>query len=413
MKGGQPIHMKKTLLFPIPFVFLSALEIPLSAQDDVPKPKTIDASKFDSLQAALDAVPDSGGIVLLPPGTFRIKEPLVVKTPETRLEGAGASTHIVNLNEKGKPALHLRPATRDTDKKARLWRLQAENFRISGNPKSGDGLLAEGIQEIFIQGLSVDHHGGNGINLVDCYEDPRVTDSILTYNAKAGLRIEAGHDIVVNANHFEENQDGLQCVDSFNLCMNGNNLDDHLGNGVVIENTYGSVVSGNMIEECQGTAIILDRDCYGITLSANVIAHELEGGIDLRDAWGCAVSANTFTIVHKFSVRIGPDSGRIAVTGNNFCNSFIGGADKRPSEGDAPMKIDTGTGILIETTKNVAISGNVFTGIDGSAILATGKCAGIVATGNVIADFNRRNKDHPAIELGAATESIVEHNLVR
>ena len=55
--------------------------------------------------------------------------------------------------------------------------------------------------------------------------------------------------------------------------MTGNNLDDHLGDGVVIENTYGSVVAGNMIEECKGTAIVLDRDCYGIALSANVIAH--------------------------------------------------------------------------------------------------------------------------------------------
>ena len=57
-------------------------------------------------------------------------------------------------------------------------------------------------------------------------------------------------------------------------------LDDHLRHGVVIENTYGSVVAGNMIEECRGTAIVLDRDCYGITLSANVIAHN-GGGIDL------------------------------------------------------------------------------------------------------------------------------------
>ena len=56
--------------------------------------------------------------------------------------------------------------------------------------------------------------------------------------------------------------------------MSGNNLDNHLGRGVVIENTYGSVVASNMIEECQAEAIVLDRDCYGITLSANVIGPE-------------------------------------------------------------------------------------------------------------------------------------------
>ena len=189
--------------------------------------------------------------------------------------------------------------------------------------------MAEGINEIYLHGLSIDHNGRHGINLTDCYEDPRIVNSILTYNGEAGLNIKAGHDIVVSANQFEENKDALRCVDSFNLCMNGNNLDDHLRHGVVIENTYGSVVSGNMIEECQGTAIVLDRDCYGITLSANVIAHNFGGGVDLKDAWGCAVSASTFTIVRPFSVRVGAGSGRITISGNSFSNSWIGGMVKR------------------------------------------------------------------------------------
>ena len=55
------------------------------------------------------------------------------------------------------------------------------------------------------------------------------------------------------------NLDALRCLDPFNLCMTGNCVDDHLRHGVVIENTYGSIVSGNMIEECNGTAVILDR----------------------------------------------------------------------------------------------------------------------------------------------------------
>ena len=52
--------------------------------------------------------------------------------------------------------------------------------------------------------------------------------------------------------------DAVLCTDSFNLTMTGNNLDDHLGNGVVVENTYGSITSGNMIEECKGFAVVFD-----------------------------------------------------------------------------------------------------------------------------------------------------------
>jgi nitrous oxidase accessory protein NosD len=292
--------------------------------------------------------------------------------------------------------------------------VQVKDLRLSGNPKSGDGIHAHGVQEIFLQGVSVDHNGGHGINLVDCYEDPRVNDCILTYNAAAGLNIVNCHDIVVNGNHFEENQDALRCVDSFNLCCNGNNMDDHLRHGIVIENTYGSVVSGNMIEECNGTAIILDRDCYGITLSSNVIAHHLEGGIDLKDAWGCAVSANTFVLAHKFSVRVSKDSGRLTISANNFCNSYMGGgADKRPKEAKTPMGIDEGAGILLQETADVTISGNNFGGLSTAAVWTEGKCQRVLVSGNIVSDCGRKlGKDKPLLDLESAENSIVKDNIV-
>jgi len=391
------------------------LAISLSAQQPalLPPPADLNAADFPTLQDALDALPESGGILRLPPGTVEIHEPLVLSTSETRIEGSGASTHLKNLNEEGKPALIIRPKTFDQDPKARLWRVQLGNFRISGNEKSGDGIFAEGINEIFLHGLSVDHHGGHGISLVDCYEDPRVSDSILTYNKKAGLFIDAGHDIVVNANHFEENQDALICIDAFNLCMNGNNIDDHLGNGVIIENTYGSVVSGNMIEECNGTAIILDRDCYGITLSANVIAHDMGGGIDLRDAHGITVSANTFTLVHHFGVRVSEKSGRITISANNFSNSHIGeGKEKRALDHENPIQLDIGHGIVLENTKHITISGNQFSGLDGPAVRSTGACDKVLINGNLTTDLNRRTPDaKEPFDFSPGTKATLSDNL--
>jgi hypothetical protein len=373
---------------------------------------TIDASKFPNLQAAFDAVPVTGGVVTIPPGKFEITEPLRIKTEDTRVTGSGAATCIINKNESGKPALILRPPALDQDKKAKLWRVQLADFRITGQEKSGDGIFAENIQEIYLEGMSIDHNGGDGIHLLNCYEDPRIADSIITYNKGSGINIVGCHDIVVNANHFEENQDALRCIDSFNLCMNGNNIDDHLGNGIVIENTYGSVLSGNMIEECNGTAIILDRDSYGITLSANVIAHHLEGGIDLRDAHGCAVSANTFTIAHKFSVRVSKDSGRNTISANNFCNTYIGGGrDKRPAQDKTPMGIDEGTGILLEGATGCTIGANTFSGLSTAALWSTASCSGLVITGNNITDCGRKlPKDAPWIKV-EATKSLIKDNL--
>lgn len=390
---------------------------PVTAAESGAATAIIHAADHADLQAALDAVPAGGGLVVLPPGRFLIKQPLVLSRGETRIVGAGAATCLVNTNEEGKPTLILRPADIENNGRARIWRVQLADFRICGDPKavdakstepkSGDGILAHGVNELFVHGLSVDHHGGSGIRLVDCYEDARVSDSILTYNREAGLAIEGGHDIVVNANQFEENQDAVRCTDSFNLCMNGNNLDDHLGNGVVIENTYGSVLSGNMIEECQGTAIILDRDCYGITLSANVIAHNTGGGIDLRDAWGCAVSANTFTINDRFGVHIGPQAGRIPVSGNSFCDSHHGEAARRKE------LENFGGGIILEGTSDVAISGNTFTGLSRDAVSADQACRRIVFQGNLVCGANPLAEAGRAqVKLEAAADVVTQGNLV-
>lgn len=352
----------------------------------------IDAADYDSLQKAADAVPKSGGVLRIPPGTYELEQPLQIKTADTHVEGVGGSTHLVNKNTDGKPAIlieHPEYPGKSVPSKDRLWRVSIANLRISGNEKSGAGIDARYVQEIFVHGVSSSYNGTDGIALIQCYEDPRISDNLLTYNKQSGLMIEGGHDIVVSANHFEENQDGVRCVDSYNLAMSGNNLDDHLGNGVVIENTYGSVVASNMIEECQGWGIILDRDCYGITLSANVIAHEFTGGIDLRDAHGCTVSANTFTIVKKIGVAVRGESGSITISGNNFSDTWIGNdADGKPlyKRDSKPTRLEPNpneaAGILLEGCTAVVINGNMFSGLVGKDIEEKGTCEKVWKSGN-------------------------------
>ena len=367
---------------------------------------TIDAAKYPSIQAALDALPEEGGLVQLPAGTFEITEPLVLRAGDTCLLGAGTATHIKNMNTEGKPALIIdHPHGPSDRRKNRLWRIRLANFRITGNPQSGHGIEALWINEMFIDGVTVSYHGKDGIRLDHCYEDPRVCDSLITYNKGTGLNLIGCHDIIVSANQFEENQDALHCTDGFNLCMTGNNLDDHLGHGVVIENTYGSVVSGNMIEECAGTAIILDRDCYGITLSANVIAHN-GAGIDLRDAHGCAVSANTFTLMKKNALRIATGSGRIAVTGNSFCNSYIG-------EGKVRRRVDDleAGGLVLEGASDITISGNQFSSVRPKAFALLGQQnRRVLFANNLLTDVL---SDHEKLQQSLVTDNLTDEPAVK
>jgi len=375
------------------------------ADSDVPASRlpgaqgVIDAVAYPSLQAALDALPDTGGAVRLPAGMFEITEPLRVGVSDVLIEGAGAATHIKNVNTEGRSALVLQHPSGAENRQAELWRLRLANLRLTGNPKSGHGIEARRINELFIEGVTVSHHGGDGIHLHFCYEDPRICDSLITYNQKTGLNLVGCHDIVVAANQFEENMDAVRCSDGFNLCMTGNNLDDHLSHGVVIENTYGSIVSGNMIEECNGAAIVLDRDCYGIALSANVIAHNATGGIDLRDAHGCTVSANTFTIVKQNAVRIGPASGRITVCGNNFSDSYIGGGQIKRAENDREA-----SGLVLAGTSDIAVVGNLFSSVGPRALSMEGEpSVRVLFSNNLLRDVS---SDHDRLP-----EAWVQGNL--
>jgi hypothetical protein len=383
-------------------LFISASQVQGSAlaQPRLPGARSIiDASFYTTIQAAIDALPEDGGVVRLPPGTFEISEPLKITKSDVLIEGAGTATHIKNVNINGKSALILQHPSSVDNRKGELWRIRLANFRITGNEKSGHGIEARRINEIFIDGVTVSYHGGDGIHLYYCYEDPRICDSLITYNKKTGLNMIGCHDVVVAANQFEENHDAARFIDGFNLCMTGNNLDDHLGDGVVIENSYGSVVSGNMIEECKGKAIVLDRDCYGIALSANVIAHNMAGGVGLNDAHGCTVSANAFTISGGDALAIGPGSGRITVTGNNFSDSYIGEDKIKRAESDRAAG-----GMVLSGTSDITVVGNLFSSVRPKALAIKGNTSNkVLFADNVLIDVA---SDHEKLEA-----SLVEDNL--
>ena len=188
---------------------------------------TIDASRYPSLQAAFDAVGEEGGLVLLPAGTFEIDQPLVISQSDVCIQGAGTATHIKNNNVEGQSALIIEKEGVQKNQRAdQLWRVRISNLRITGNGKSGHGIEARWVNEVFIDGVTVSYHGGDGIRLDTCYEDPRVCQSLITYNKAVGLNCLGCHDIVVSANQFEENRDGVHCINGYNLTMSGNCLDE-------------------------------------------------------------------------------------------------------------------------------------------------------------------------------------------
>jgi hypothetical protein len=345
----------------------------------------IEAIDYPSLQAAIEAVPPNGGVVRLPPGEFVIDQPLIITRSDFHLQGAGTATHIRNDNREGRPAIILRSS--DFDRKQprqreACWRIMLSNFRLTGNEHSGHGIEAYRINELFIQGVTISYHGGDGISTHFCYEDMRLNDALITYNRGAGLRAQGNHDTIVSATQFEENFHGVCFIDGFNLTLSGNNIDDHLGHGVVIENSMGSLVTANMIEQCAGCGVVLARDVFGTTLSGNILAQNFGGGIDLRDAHGLAVTGNSFVRCKQFGVRVADASGRIAIQGNAFCDSFVGEGPRQTGRRGKNPDVNEAAGILLEATRQVTVSGNSMSGLVTRACTQLGACQEITEQGN-------------------------------
>lgn len=377
MHGRWIIALSIAVLLPI----YGFSQTAASSADDKPI-AAVNAAEHASLQAAIDALGQRGGVVQIPAGRYELTSPLVISHDDVALVGAGTATQVINKNEDGASTIIVRHPDQPKNAKASLWRVSFSDLRIVGQEKCGHGIEATHVNEIFIHGVTINYHGGDGIKLDHCYEDPRICDSLITYNKQTGLNLLGCHDIVVSGNHFEENQDAVHCFDGFNLCMTGNNVDDHLGHGVVVEDTYGSVISGNMIEECQGVGVVLDRDCYGIAVSANVIAHDFGGGVDLRDANGIAVTGNSFPLCGEksgFAVRVGPTSGRSSITGNTFSNTYVGEGKAR-----RPKHQDPAAGLLLAGGQDLTITANTFTDLSTKALAVEGTPARVIFTANIL-----------------------------
>ena len=171
----------------------------------------VEAIRYPTIQAALDALPPAGGVVRLPAGTFELSKPLVISRPDVLFEGAGTATHLKNVNTEGEPAIRIQPPSLAADPRSMIWRVKLADIRVTGNPRSGHGIEVVNVNEFFVDGVTVSENGRDGIHMNNCYEDPRVCNSLITYNKATGLNLIACHDIVVSANQFEENLDALRC----------------------------------------------------------------------------------------------------------------------------------------------------------------------------------------------------------
>ncbi len=190
-----------------------------------------------AIQAALDSLPETGGVVYLPEGSYEISSPLIIRTDNTMLMGAGLGNRISG-SQKGRgsrievDAAFVGSAAvlvqRDLDDRT-VFGVKLVDLAIDGdsNGTNVDGVLFKSTNGQ-IDNVAVNSTTGHGIRVVGysgwTAKQNRITNCVTAYNAAgAGVFLEDYcENTVVTGCISHDNLDGVLITETdlqFSNCV--------------------------------------------------------------------------------------------------------------------------------------------------------------------------------------------------
>jgi hypothetical protein len=222
------------LVFPVACVVAPQISAPKPVVVTLP-PGTTSAK----IQRTLDLLPERGGSVVLSPGTFEIRQPIVLQRDHQTLRGSGMAT-ILHLADGancpviilGKPVNHPRSTVKDlrvsdlfidgnrSHQTHELWRLRGEGSEIRNN-----GITVQNVSD-----SQVEH-----VTCARCRSGGLVTT--------LGVRRLTVRDL----NAFDNEFDGLACYQTEDCLFTGLRLYNNPGAGISLDLAFNHNIVSNAI----------------------------------------------------------------------------------------------------------------------------------------------------------------------
>lgn len=261
------------------------------------------------IQTAIDALPATGGEVLLLDGTYNVEVALVLDSYQT-LAGCGRNTLLTTSIAD----LHIITATggSGTEKVGVVVR----DLFVDGDSLTGD----YGIIFRYVDYSQILNCWGTGFDLEAIFidtSDNNVISGNITWGNNGGLYIEESTYNTLTANVVQGNSGtGLEVYTSShyntvvgNTCsgntengievqgscyhnsITGNNCCGNGWNGIRLYDGYGNLVSGNQCSENTLDGISVEADPATV-ITGNASLYNLQHGIYVASAWNITVSGN-------------------------------------------------------------------------------------------------------------------------
>ena len=237
----------------------------VAPQMPAPKPVIVTLSPgvtSAEIQQALDILPESGGEVVLPPGTFEVRQPIVLQRDHQTLRGSGDATVLRLADGANCPVIILgepvnNPLSTVKDlcvsdlfidgnrchQQRELWQLQDEGSEIRNN------------------GITVQNAGDSLVERVTCARC-RSGGLVTTRNVR---RLT-----VRDYTAFENEFDGLACYQTADCLFTGLYLHDNPGAGISLDLAFNHNVISNAVLTANDLGIFMRESCDNQFLNISI-----------------------------------------------------------------------------------------------------------------------------------------------
>lgn len=240
------------------------------------------------IQAALDALPDTGGEVKLLDGTYYIESSLVLDSYQT-LRGCGRNTILTTTTAD----LDIITATGgDSTEKVGILIADLCVDGNAGGVANDMAIIWTYVDYSKISNCWLLNNGQYGIELITS-DSNIISGNTCQGNTQIGIDLYNSDDNIISGNTCQGNGwDGIYVDTSFNNTISDNIFQGNTDQGIYLESSDNTAVSGNI---CQGNGKdgIFTTDSEHNTISVNTCQGNGNNGIKLDTSSNNTISVNT------------------------------------------------------------------------------------------------------------------------
>jgi hypothetical protein len=180
----------------------------------------------EAIQHALDQLPDSGGEILLSPGTYDIRQPILLRRDNQALCGSGMATVLRLADKADCPVVVLgSPGTQPVKAVVHLW---VSDLYIDGNRAGQSSERWKGSKGVYIT--------NNGIDVEDVWDT--TVERVTCCHCRSGGLVTANGTrrlVVLDFGAFDNEFDGLACYGTEESLFSRLFLHDNMAAGISLD----------------------------------------------------------------------------------------------------------------------------------------------------------------------------------